>query len=850
LSTQQPAGAVQTIVTGKLTDAVLGGDNKTVLVGTAEGWVTAFDIATGDLVNRWKVGTNLGGMDVSPDGRYLVATEQFAPPGGGGTGQAYHTTVTVHVLDTTTGVVRDYSTEVYGGESVFGDAAYLSDGTILLSGTAYSDWVPVTVLNPTTGTFTRGARDPLNSLTGSTFVSTADGAVVVTQSGYKVYTYSARDGLKLVKDNTPNDNGYGAGYAVSPDGDMLLRGSYLYKDGLKTAVDLYRVQPEAWNPNGWAFSPDGKHAYMLSVREGRVLQMSTADWSIERVLPIGFEIADSSGSYGKAYGDRLTVTPDGKYLVVLDDSVLTTINLQTVVPLGASDKDERFIGGDGADTFYAYGGADILDGGAGDDTLWGGAGNDVFIGSLGYDHLNGGSGSDTVDYTNATIGIEVRLDQSYGRHNPTGFADVVSGIENVIGGVHNDMISGTREANRLEGGAGNDLLTGGGGQDVLLGGDGDDILYAADGVDAVDGSPSDAGKDIVDGGAGMDVVSYAGSYVAVTVDLSTRVGPGGDQYISIEGVEGSDYADTLTGDALANVLWGGKGDDKIDGGAGDDTARYEAFSWNYKVTTSGGVTTVEDLRPSYSYRFEGKDTLTSIEHIVFGPSASESALRTELFYLLRAGAAFTAEQQALLGQWTSGAINADQMIAKVFKMAAATTSVATLNYQFFTGKIPSDYGVDYLISTTGGNSNNLNSAYYAKFDTVNRYINFAVNLGKDGDGKKSFTAAYGDLSLFDATKKAYAAIFGGMPTDAKVHSLIDTRVDYLAYYGGDGPNGIGTKAAMVGFLLAAAATEDVGVMAKSNDAWLADLADGSAPFAVNILDPANGYYKADFIFGG
>jgi hypothetical protein len=39
-------------------------------------------------------------------------------------------------------------------------------------------------------------------------------------------------------------------------------------------------------------------------------------------------------------------------------------------------------------------------------------------------------------------------------------------------------------------------------------------------------------------------------------------------------------------------------------------------------------------------------------------------------------------------------------------------------------------------------------------------------------------------------------------------------------------------------------------MAKANEAWLTDLADGSAPFAINILDPAKGYYNADYIFGG
>ncbi|USQ98542.1 hypothetical protein MZV50_08775 [Caulobacter sp. RL271] len=187
---------------------------------------------------------------------------------------------------------------------------------------------------------------------------------------------------------------------------------------------------------------------------------------------------------------------------------------------------------------------------------------------------------------------------------------------------------------------------------------------------------------------------------------------------------------------------------------------------------------------------------------------------------------------------------------EAIKTAAATTSVASLAYQFFTGKIPGQAGIDFLVSPTGPNPTNLNSSYYAQFDTVNRYINFAVNLGKNGEGKDAFAAKYGSLSLFDATREAYKAIFGATPTDAKIHALIDTRTDYLASYGGDGAGGIGTKAAMVGFLLAAAATEDVGVMARSNDAWLADLADGEAPFAVDLLSPSNGYYKADFIFGG
>jgi len=179
-------------------------------------------------------------------------------------------------------------------------------------------------------------------------------------------------------------------------------------------------------------------------------------------------------------------------------------------------------------------------------------------------------------------------------------------------------------------------------------------------------------------------------------------------------------------------------------------------------------------------------------------------------------------------------------------MADATTSVATLSYQFFTGKIPGGPGYDYLVSPTGPNANNLNSAYYQNFNLENRYINFAVNLGKTGEGKAVFEQGYGPLTLFEATREAYKTIFGRAPSDDKIHALIDARVDYFASYGGDGPNGLGTKAAMAGWLLAEAVKADIGMYALSNDNFLVDLADG-ANYAVNLVGV---YGKADYAYGG
>ena len=178
-----------------------------------------------------------------------------------------------------------------------------------------------------------------------------------------------------------------------------------------------------------------------------------------------------------------------------------------------------------------------------------------------------------------------------------------------------------------------------------------------------------------------------------------------------------------------------------------------------------------------------------------------------------------------------------------------------MSYEFFTGATPSKVGLDYLVDSAGGNPNSLNSAYYQTFSLENRYINFAVNLGKLGDGAAAFTAAYGALSLADATSKAYAAIFGTTPTADKVAAILNaastlpgeaTRADYFAYYGQDGANGIGTKAAMVGFLLAEAVKADVGTYAKADDAYLTALGAG----AHQHIDLVGVYGQPGFAYTG
>ena len=188
----------------------------------------------------------------------------------------------------------------------------------------------------------------------------------------------------------------------------------------------------------------------------------------------------------------------------------------------------------------------------------------------------------------------------------------------------------------------------------------------------------------------------------------------------------------------------------------------------------------------------------------------------------------------------SGSSNLETVQNVVASLAQTTTSVVNLTYQFFTGSTPYERGLDYLVNSQGG----LAGPAFQGFNLENRYINFAINLGKFGEGKARFAETYGGLSLEQATAKAYAEIFGTVPTDAKVHELLDaplavgdqtlTRAQYFALYGQDD---IGTKAAMVGWLLAVAVTSNLGPYAKAQAAFLADLGpDGVALFHIDLLN--------------
>lgn len=127
------------------------------------------------------------------------------------------------------------------------------------------------------------------------------------------------------------------------------------------------------------------------------------------------------------------------------------------------------------------------------------------------------------------------------------------------------IMSGTPDADALEGGAGDDQINGYAGNDTVWGGGRDDDLYGGMGDDNVDGGAGDDslhgddGNDTLTGGQGNDTLFGHG-------DADSLAGDDGD-----DEVQGGDGNDSLTGGAGDDALHGGLGDDTLDSDAGADT---------------------------------------------------------------------------------------------------------------------------------------------------------------------------------------------------------------------------------------------------------------------------------------
>ena len=262
-------------------------------------------------------------------------------------------------------------------------------------------------------------------------------------------------------------------------------------------------------------------------------------------------------------------------------------------------------------------------------------GAERFLRSIGY------TGPIWVSYEDSTAAVVINMTDTVLGTGGFAAGDSFVSLNNLSGSNFGDLLVGNSLNNLILGLDGNDTLQGRVGDDTLQGGNNNDILEGG------------AGADVIDGGAGFDLAVYWNSTAAIRLDMADMaVNTGdaaGDSFVSIEQINGTAFADSISGDGAANSIYGGDGNDTlvgragsdllsgdagddsllggddadtlqgsmgadvIDGGAGIDSAIY----WNATVAI-----TLDMLNPSLGAGEAAGDVLIAIEH-VFGSNFND-----------------------------------------------------------------------------------------------------------------------------------------------------------------------------------------------------------------------------------
>lgn len=269
-------------------------------------------------------------------------------------------------------------------------------------------------------------------------------------------------------------------------------------------------------------------------------------------------------------------------------SAMETYNLTDyadTITLGASSATITVNAGGGDDTVTGNSGVTTLNGGAGNDTLTGGAGPDVINGDAGADTLgdrgggvtmHGGADRDVATFAGWASGI--RLDAATGMGGPIGSPGTTSvnfdGIEEMRGTGHGDDLRGTTGTDYIYGLAGDDTIDTRGSisGDMISPGPGADRVRIGTGNTTYWGASQSGGDDPAN-----DTLDLSNWAVPITLNLATcqqyqTLTTGAMLWMpcGLRRVDGTPYADHLTGTSTDDTFNGGAGDDQINGGAGND----------------------------------------------------------------------------------------------------------------------------------------------------------------------------------------------------------------------------------------------------------------------------------------
>jgi Ca2+-binding RTX toxin-like protein len=288
---------------------------------------------------------------------------------------------------------------------------------------------------------------------------------------------------------------------------------------------------------------------------------------------------------GGANIDKIVLTTQAHVAAVNaaeDDEIvnieqLIASGVGSAVTLDLGDQSEGF-------SIAATGFADTIMGGDGNDTILAGSGNDTISGFVGADTVDGGSGIDTLVLTATSATLNAAINTQIVNLEAVNASGVSGGVTINLG-LQTEGFS-------ITGGSGDDAITGGAGVDNISAGGGNDTINGFVGADTVDGG---ADIDTLVLTATSTTLNAAADAQLVNVEMVDASGAAAGITLSLvnqtEGLQitGSDFADTITGTAAADVILAGDGNDTINGFTTGDEVDGEGGTDTLVVNTLAAV---------------------------------------------------------------------------------------------------------------------------------------------------------------------------------------------------------------------------------------------------------------------
>jgi VCBS repeat-containing protein len=278
-------------------------------------------------------------------------------------------------------------------------------------------------------------------------------------------------------------------------------------------------------------------------------------------------------------GGNDTVTGNGNTRIAFYNALDgVTVDLSAHISHGTAPGD---VAGVGTDTFS---GVNAVAGSSFDDTITGsdnpGNTTEEFAGRAGNDFIDGKGGFDRAFYNNDGSASGIQIDMASGAvvGDAAIGTDTLRSIESIRGTNFADTYVATNFGsganignfgtfNEFEGMGGNDTITGNGNTRIAF-------------YNALDGVTVDLAAGTSHGTASGDV-AFVGT----------------DTFTGVNWVRGSNFADTIYGDANANTLEGRDGNDVIEGRGGNDSLTGGAGGDQFIFRFNSGNDTVTDFAP-------------------------------------------------------------------------------------------------------------------------------------------------------------------------------------------------------------------------------------------------------------